>query len=181
MKNKIPTIAIFLQLSLSTAYAESTNNTMNCDSTCITPQSMTHKKINITTTTINAGTLSWKGQCGTAHGQTYTSPPSNPNNLSNYFCSSGRASGVATGITTYDWTCTGPNNSVAYCVGNRPYEPPPPPPTPISNCSIENVVEVPAYIESSSGRVCSGRTYTSVCNWGGGVHVSSFVNDVSCF
>lgn len=129
MNNKIAFI-VSCMLGATQTYAQ--DQRLSCDSTCIVPQIITVPKAQTTpATSHNGGVVSWKGKCGTANGQTFTNPPSNPPGVTNYFCSSGSASAVTTSTTTYDWTCTGADKSVAYCAGNRPYVPTPTPtPTP---------------------------------------------------
>jgi hypothetical protein len=57
------------------------------------------------------------GVCGSDDGQTLTSAPANT------LCTAGSASGITTGNTSYDWSCTGSNNggSNASCSATRNY------------------------------------------------------------
>jgi hypothetical protein len=156
-------IGVLAFLGFSAFESHAQGRKMDCDSTCITPQLNLHDKVNTSTTTVNAGAISWKGQCGTANGKTYSSPPNNSTNASNFFCSSGQASSVTTGITTYDWTCTGSDSSIAYCSGNRPYVPPPPPPPyvePTCQFSFSGTPLPPCPYTSPPPLECSIRGYT---------------------
>ena len=112
MGNKILTMAMLT--ILSQAYAGQPN--IGCDSTCMpsNPSMIaTQPKINTSTTTYNAGTVSWGGKCGASNGSILTSAPTS------FLCDSGVASSVVTTSNGYTWSCKGGDGTVSQCSASQ--------------------------------------------------------------
>ena len=106
-KRVLQSILAAVVLFSSTSYAQHVNSDkpLNCDSTCIIPDSRTtplpKAQIARSPTIISQGPS--RAQCGSAHQSVLPGPPSS------FLCAPGMASNVATinddGDITYRWTC----------------------------------------------------------------------------
>lgn len=70
-------------------------------------------KVNTSSTTYNAGTVSWGGKCGASNGSILPSSPTS------FLCNSGSASPVVTTGTKYTWSCKGSNGTVTSCSADQ--------------------------------------------------------------
>lgn len=87
---------------------------MNCDSTCITPMLIEKPKVNIATTTKNAGQLPPGAKCGASAGSVVPTIPTS------FLCDAGSTPSMVTttmanGETTYSWSCTNAGGSSTQC------------------------------------------------------------------
>lgn len=89
------------------------SQSLNCDSTCLTPQPISVNKVNIATTSQNVGQFTFGAKCGPSAGSVLPTAPST------FLCDSGTASSVATvntaGDISYIWSCTNSNGSQTTC------------------------------------------------------------------
>lgn len=104
-------------LIINTSHAQEKAR-LNCDSTCIVPQTMTQPKVNIATTTKNAGQIPLSAKCGPAAGSVLPSAPST------FLCDTGStpssvSSSTVDGGTTYNWTCTNSTGKSVACSANQ--------------------------------------------------------------
>lgn len=114
---KLLLASIFTTLTSIANYVYANNLRLDCDSTCLVPQTITFPKINTTTTTQNADRITNGAICGASAGSVLPSAPST------FLCSNGAAGPVTTttsdGETQYKWICSATNGSTSSCVADK--------------------------------------------------------------
>lgn len=91
---------------------QSTQQSMNCDSTCLIPTPMDQPHVNIARTTKNVGKFTWGPVCGASAGSVVPSAPTT------FLCEDGSKPSTVSTITTdgetkYTWSCSNAEGTLA--------------------------------------------------------------------
>lgn len=164
-KTNIILAAIMVLGVVKVSYAETL--ILNCDSTCMPANpsmvdATSINKVNISSTTYNAGTVSWGGVCGSSNGLILQSAPTSQ------LCSSGLPSTVVSSGGKYTWSCTGNNGAGMQCSADQAV---------LGSCGSDNgnTLSYPVNLCSAgtaSAVNINGNIYTWTCSGNYGVAAS---------